>query len=470
MQELVLARSTRLFCGPDSSLWKDWEWTYSFLEDRRWLSTILSILSYGYQVDKMTQQVDGIANLLAISNLRQRKDEIVAAFTRGSDSFAHDPLRLWFINSMILVPMARSARCSDARDKIYGLLGIIDHQTSFSGSSHISIDYNEKPDIVFESFFAQIITHTQSLDVLGSVHRPLSVQDPSCPSWMPHYSIATQETSLLILYSGETPYCAALGLASPHKIDVVDRQLKCSGVLFDTVDDIAEFDLQKDYVMPLLRFARKLPPRVSGRRRLDHLWRTCILNQTYDGIVPAQDYFEKGFLAFLVTGMLDLLASDRKGSHPIEAIKLFVDLLAQFEFSENVNHRLDSSAIRDVFMEQMQWHKTNPTEKYVRTSAPKAKQMSNFAAEFRMSMTVIPTGRSLFRTKRGLLGIGTKETARGDAVWILKNTHTPFLLRSTSTKDCHRLVGDCFVLDHMHGECLSSKYGLKDKVQGMKIV
>lgn len=63
-------------------------------------------------------------------------------------------------------------------------------------------------------------------------------------------------------------------------------------------------------------------------------------------------------------------------------------------------------------------------------------------------------GRALFVTGEGFVGLGITIVQPGDQIWLLTDAHPPFVLRSTPSPNTFTLVGDCYMLDFMHGEML----------------
>jgi hypothetical protein len=60
-------------------------------------------------------------------------------------------------------------------------------------------------------------------------------------------------------------------------------------------------------------------------------------------------------------------------------------------------------------------------------------------------------GCCFFRTSRGYLGLGTSNIAVGDQVWVIKNCHSPLVLR-VANGESHHLVGGCYLHGQMHDE------------------
>lgn len=69
--------------------------------------------------------------------------------------------------------------------------------------------------------------------------------------------------------------------------------------------------------------------------------------------------------------------------------------------------------------------------------------------------------RSLFRTRKGYLGIGAQSLRMGDEVWLLAGAAVPFILRSCGDGE-YELVGEAYLHGVMHGEALEWGFVLRD--------
>lgn len=74
-------------------------------------------------------------------------------------------------------------------------------------------------------------------------------------------------------------------------------------------------------------------------------------------------------------------------------------------------------------------------------------------AAFESRMREVKTGRRLFRTEKGYLGMGTISVEPGDQVWVLKGADIPLILRPAKDGR-YRLLGEAYVHGIMRGEAL----------------
>ena len=68
-------------------------------------------------------------------------------------------------------------------------------------------------------------------------------------------------------------------------------------------------------------------------------------------------------------------------------------------------------------------------------------------------MRDVKSGRRLFRTGKGYLGMGSVSVETGDRVWVLKGANVPFVLRLVGNGR-YRVVGEAYVHGVMRGEAV----------------
>lgn len=79
---------------------------------------------------------------------------------------------------------------------------------------------------------------------------------------------------------------------------------------------------------------------------------------------------------------------------------------------------------------------------------------------FENRMREVKTGRRMFSTKTGLMGMGPKSVQEGDEVWVALGARVPYVVRPVGKgfpERTYRLVGEAFVLGYMDGEVLKEK-------------
>ncbi|GME53355.1 C4-dicarboxylate transporter/malic acid transport protein [Neofusicoccum parvum] len=73
-------------------------------------------------------------------------------------------------------------------------------------------------------------------------------------------------------------------------------------------------------------------------------------------------------------------------------------------------------------------------------------------------------GRVLFRIKGNLIGLSPQSTLPGDQVFMLRNAHVPFILRTVSS-GAYELVGEAYVHGLMEGQATHEATGQMSKIE-----
>jgi len=199
VQEVVLAREASIACGDEIIAWNDFQNSFYFLEK----CGFSTLLGPGHRV---------------WSNLNHTR----AKYGKLAERTYFDLTRM--------LHRTREAKCTDARDKLFGLLGIANE-----GSDAVfQADYSKTTDEVYTHLTRQLILRDQHLDILGAVG-PEQL-DTGFPSWVPAWSQSLGCMSLSPRnFDGSVSYAAS----GVHKLDLEEvsdtRHLSVKGVFVDTI-------------------------------------------------------------------------------------------------------------------------------------------------------------------------------------------------------------------------------------------
>jgi hypothetical protein len=143
-----------------------------------------------------------------------------------------------------LMAIFRQSRASEPRDKVYALIGILQHISRYCGGTapRIIPDYTAPVDMVYLEAVSCHLEAYMDLNFLADAQRgPLETQK-TLPSWMPDYSTAPiQCTRLSGEYAG---FSAASGFDFGFQIVKQPTPLlRLRGFMLDIVDDAAYFNL-----------------------------------------------------------------------------------------------------------------------------------------------------------------------------------------------------------------------------------
>jgi hypothetical protein len=172
------------------------------------------------------------------------------------------------------------------------------------------------------------------------------------------------------------------------------------------------------------------------------------------------------FVSWLAYGMADLLS--RSGFKDVE--QQYKSILARLAVQDDDYEKLIASKAEEIeeAFRLLQNDDSNEHEK------KESKQLcvSEYAnvSAYHQIFSRESSDRKLFRTKLGLIGLALDTVQEGDQVWLLTAGHTPFVLRPTSETAKFTLVGDCFMLDLMHGEMLRDHWGVSEQIRPIHII
>jgi hypothetical protein len=284
----------------------------------------------------------------------------------------------------------RKFECTDVRDKMYAVLGLIDDV----GELKLQPDYEMDVAKVYTQVTRAVIESSGSLDVLGSAG---IVRKHDVPSWVADWSCTYNDVPMPFhshdrvwgpneSISHETPiYFASKGMGSTEiGFDMSGRKLVVTGFTFDTIENVA-------------------PPRHWPDDEEANVWQEWLaivrnLGETYVSGCPILEAFAKLLYADLATSYDDW-SGDRPHTPNIELLES-TDLF-------KANHRI---------LNLMTWTRTICT------------------------------------TKMGYLGLTAWGAQVGDVVCVLEQSQMPVVLRPVDEEWV--FVGQAYVHGIMDGEAV----------------
>jgi hypothetical protein len=315
--------------------------------------------------------------------------------------------------SMRVLHLSREALASDDRDKVYGILGLLDP----SVASQINPDYSSKTTIqdVFTGLTIAIIRATRNLDQIAYGPDTLT---PTWPSWIQDLRLSFRRNHVRYLRESKA------SLHHPSDFYFVETnsltQLRVKGVYVDAIDGIAaSSSLQDDEpIYPTYSPARykKSVPRILGRTlAMDHpkihrypafinLPWNCE-NSQFSSLTNSSDYAK--FQSFR---------------------------------EKNRSFLINGRAFQSYFPEQ-----------------PDNKTIPKSMAYHLHFAIVSMEGRKLCTTRTGYVCLMPETVQRGDLLVILLGCNFPVLLRPFG--EMYRVVGECYVYGLMEGEIFEVRDG-----------
>ena len=315
-----------------------------------------------------------------------------AARERHLRGLSHSMLQLLYQTT---VPHA----CTDARDKIYALLGL----QSPANNLAIIPDYKMTAPEVYITAAAAILTQTSSLQILGlASDRPDS--DPNLPSWVPDWRVSHLPYPLDSFRNAKFNACRGVPYqpAASSKHDqllvrgrVVDFVQRVAGNINHKLpryrSDISAY-LGRDNLLPLLYHS--IQQHSSYHRKLsqdEHAIEKCIMRTlTADGM------------------------REPKFDGPIQDTNLVT--------MWNALHENEEQKDRDELIRRL-WNQTLPC-----------------------------SDRSFLLLRTHVIALGPQTCKKGDLVCVLHGSSVPHILRPQDKY--YRYVGECYVDGIMYGEAI----------------
>ncbi|KAF2277446.1 uncharacterized protein EI97DRAFT_365322, partial [Westerdykella ornata] len=303
----------------------------------------------------------------------------------------------------------RGKLSADARDKVFGILGILpDHVRG-----EFPVDYSLSVKEVYIDAVDYILYSTDQLDVIReAIHFPLHHSSANLPSWVPDWSHASGITSISVgsSASGRTK--------ADYKFHDGRRKLEISAIYLDKVKarGIAVGTLCNlgDYLMAFLH------------------WRAILL-QSSGSVKRQQDASPRVLEAFCKTLCMNQVPEGFEDAKTwmVHCLHVFASLIHERLPSMQMDRGLQSYIHMDDDI------KIKPEDR-------RSFLQHHFATKM--------MGRCLLITEEGRIGMGSGFMALGDEVVVPLGCSTPIILRPHGPKGEYRYVGDAYIHGHMTGK------------------
>ncbi|KAL9043311.1 MAG: hypothetical protein Q9214_003497 [Letrouitia sp. 1 TL-2023] len=334
-----------------------------------------------------------------------------------------------------LVLFSRAALSRNPRDKVYGLLALMDE----SLINLTKPDYSDTVKNVYSSFTIDTIRATKSLDVL----RHCEFQtDSILPSWIPDLLAQNGKAALTI----EDNAFAASGSSLASIQTFADpSHISCKGIIIDFLDGLGcqwTGGWSTDTVIPS---TNRSNPYGSFEGIREAIWKSMVachrlpskpLDADYSSLLatpalatatlaeqsPLKDIVDSGVFKYCVRflkGNADLHVGGRR--------------MEEYYWNDMKANEIDAVHLRDALMQRDR----------------------------------INLERRLVTTRRGYIGMGLESVVREtDVVAVLLGCSTPLILRSAQS--CNngevrwKIVGECYLHGIMNGEAMQWGVEIQD--------
>lgn len=417
LQEVVLARSEIILT------WG--AYTISWNCVGKLASWLALILPSGFSMDEDTKV--GIRNATIMHALR-------------SDIWESPSRRCSFLE---LLTIARPFLATDARDRVFALLGIpsTDAEPEVTGQLFLQPNYEKTLDEIYLACAQKIIQVSGNLNILSYVQHGDATHIKAKHSWVPYWNRNFTRTIALIDRKSN-----AFAAAGQHSLRYTpsgprnDGNLSVSGIRLTSVREISII-IQRD-------MADELPGLMSGIWEnffiplRSHTVNTEILREICLTVTAGKDWQGRlvendvGHICDFVACMYEprnLQASSRERPNSMD-------------WSENG-------------LEQLQMELFDPRSDREVLGGEQPGNAENFKEAF----VTACTQRRIFSTEKCHIGLGPRAMQPGDHVCLLEGATVPIILRPS--KEGFKVVGEAYVSGVMQGEAWEIGLGGTESTQ-----
>ena len=367
------------------------------------------------------------------------------------------------INLLQLLWHFRTRETGVPKDKVYALLPLVN---DWEREDPIKIRYNFSDEAVFREVVNKMMSVCMDLSVLmgntRTLHSPENGRNE--PSWVTDWASQPDHRELERLL--RAPLYRADGEEVPEWRILPgvngEHLLELKGLAWDTVSDVAGVmpceddnavsDMFEKWEIFLNLHDAPHQQYVDGGQLREAYWRTICMDtvferkQTHNDVPPLdrRDY-----------RLLD--KQDHSYQSWLEVIDNLQNISGDNEPDMSLSSGNPTSSSKD------DEGSFQPGEDDVK---PELSRMTNYQVQVDEAIASATMHRRLFRTKQSYIGLGPEHLKQGDQIWVLKGGRVPFMLRPAGEfgfkrgvegkRECHRLVGDCYVHGIMFGEAMQA--------------
>lgn len=319
-----------------------------------------------------------------------------------ADSCIHQ--RIWL--GQLLRQMQRTA-CTDARDRVYGILGILPYE-SRGLADRIRPDYRKPVVAVYQELLLAEMAVTDRADLLSECLMPKASPSsppppPWGPSWVPNWTV-TREWDLSM-----TQQCAD-GQSAVAAFCATEGTLRLKGVLVATIVDTLEF-----------------PPLIIGKNENE--------NDDKDDNVADQPRPLPPIVAFIqeIAAKLDL--SDTAPYHRSRGSTVLEALCYAFSGGGHLTDHISEQVINTQTPSMAQFKRLVKFAlefKQDDVSARERELDTDLKADVRLcsgQLLVAGRERALLVTREGYVGAGPAAAQPGDKIAVMLGCMRPLVLR-----------------------------------------
>lgn len=369
------------------------------------------------------------------------------------------------------------------QDKIYGLLGIINHIARTKGLPlpSIEVDYVSPPEKVLARLALHLYVETGSLSLLslaGEASRSGGATPNSLPTWLPTFEghhvpiLGPNFTNLRPYDASALASTITSAAASPlFRIGEDDKTLhvKVSAPYLGSIEEIGESwnefmhgNFLKSMTMLLHCGGDTYKP--TGEPIVEAFWRTLILDSNLS-TRPAPAHMAESFGAwFRILACNAIQKSFLANRHLHDIFDPFEPLFTLADSRDTTGLLPTSRSLLEYLYQLGAFNdptiKVMTTEQQFEYIRSLGRDASTYEGLLRL---ILPIQRQLVRTVRGALCLAPSIAEIGDKIMIVKGCATPLVLRRVkSMPDTYKVIGDVYVHGVMFGEHITEDTHWRD--------
>jgi hypothetical protein len=373
-------------------------------------------------------------------------------------------------------------KATDARDKIYGILGMRSNATSHVENS-IPVNYSSSPHTVYRDAAWHIMSSTKNLAVLSEpLCRSKGISDPyrgfgrqrywnNSVSWTPNFDYFVSSNGFTDLKVTTTTaqgqsatlahrplYRASKSLAADvcrrYALDGKDH-LFTQGLRVDIIQECLEINTPRSLSLQAVSFTQ-WPFKSMLIANWDYILENSHLGRWRLGFHYLYSYMT-GLRRPAVLRMWEAVLKNQGCIEIMETARSFLCATTAGVTPEykpvSHTHLADLCAYLLDMYQVWRPRRHDPTLQhsleFLRVHAKNGEP-----ARYRVAMEQACVIRRFFMTKQGRLGVGSTGLKAGDTVCVLFGGGVPFILRSTENH--WLLIGDAYVTDLMEGQAVDA--------------
>ena len=469
MQEFALARSIVIWCGSSKLSWSDTYNVLTLLVESATMSFIMGFKDIArgegspYRFGrvglcrKTCQRGWARVTYFIDANWdigRQRSgDELEALHFH---MFVYDTLK-----------MVRALRASDDKDKIFSIIGITEHLRPIGSTPIIQPNYDLSTEQIYKSFAFALIQRLPSLILLSSVEDREYRGRSKLPSWTPDYTFQAVTFAELAVVTAYCKYKPTGYLEYYHQPRLLDNTLTLHGFPIDvvTATSLAScVDLARvvewqnptwlEYLRSILTLAD--PACLSAHYNSPApvvLGRTLIADAV--AYKPAPDSIDSSFYSWLVCCFTTSADFGKVNGGPGSPQWNFMEGAVLKAIQQLVSGRV-TPLWAGLLAEIGRLGVPLGYDDWVNSGGRMAiLRHEEKESAFNSEISATNAGRKLFRTSKGLLGLGARSVKEGDVVWAIENAQMAMVLRPSrpgAIDGLMEFMGDAYLHGCMRGE------------------